>query len=250
MTSRFYAIDRHAQIHTANQQCPEMTMTFIDETIDEARSQTQSPTQSQPQPQTKSKARSKTKSPDLKKTSQETPLTLTEFLELPETKPASDFLHGEMTQKPIPKGEHSWLQAKICETVNAAVEPQKIALAFPELRCTFGGGSIIPDVSVFRWERIPRKGSGRIAADFKIPPDWAIEILSSGQSATQVLEKLFHCIAHGTELGWLLDPQEDSIWTVFPGQRVQILKGKAKLTVLEGIPLQLTAKQVFDWLLI
>jgi Uma2 family endonuclease len=245
MTPRLCAIAHHVKIE-ASENRMEMMMTFIDET----RSQTQSQPQSQPQSQAKSKARSKTKSPDPKQVTQKTPLTLTEFLELPETKPALDFLRGEMTQKPMPKGEHSWLQAKICETVNAAVEPQKIALAFPELRCTFGGGSIIPDVSVFRWEKIPRKVSGRIAADFRIPPDWAIEILSSGQSGTQVLEKLFHCIEHGTELGWLLDPKEDSIWTILPGQRVQILNGKTKLPVLEGIPLQLTVKQVFDWLLV
>ncbi len=32
---------------------------------------------------------------------------LEEFLQLPETKPASEFIDGKIIQKPIPQGEHS-----------------------------------------------------------------------------------------------------------------------------------------------
>ncbi|MEM9276460.1 MAG: Uma2 family endonuclease, partial [Cyanobacteria bacterium P01_F01_bin.143] len=31
-------------------------------------------------------------------------LTLKEFLELPETKPASEYINGKIIQKPMPKG--------------------------------------------------------------------------------------------------------------------------------------------------
>jgi len=34
-------------------------------------------------------------------------LTLTEFLELPETKPACEFIDGMIIQKPMPQGKHS-----------------------------------------------------------------------------------------------------------------------------------------------
>jgi Uma2 family endonuclease len=33
-------------------------------------------------------------------------LSLEEFLELPETKPASEFIAGEIIQKPMPKTRH------------------------------------------------------------------------------------------------------------------------------------------------
>lgn len=36
-------------------------------------------------------------------------LTLEAFLKLPETKPASEYLDGEMIQKPVPKTRHSRL---------------------------------------------------------------------------------------------------------------------------------------------
>jgi Uma2 family endonuclease len=112
-------------------------------------------------------------------------LTLEEFLNLPETKPALEFIHGKIVQKPMPQGEHSLLQAELCEAINQVAKPQKIARAFPELRCTFGGESIIPDISVFRWGRIPVETSGRVANRFELHPDWAIEILSPEQSQTK-----------------------------------------------------------------
>jgi Uma2 family endonuclease len=176
------------------------------------------------------------------------PLTLETFLTLPETQPASEFVNGQIIQKPIPQGEHSLLQGTICEKINQIVSPEKLAKAFPELRCTFGGRSIVPDVSVFRWQRIPVQPSGRIANRFLIHPDWAIEILSPEQSQTKVLSNLLHCVQQGTELGWLMDPAEDSILALFPDQRIQLLSGTDSLPMLPGIDLTLTVDQVFRWL--
>ncbi len=36
-------------------------------------------------------------------------LSLQEFLQQPETKPASEYIDGEIIQKPMPKGRHSRL---------------------------------------------------------------------------------------------------------------------------------------------
>jgi Uma2 family endonuclease len=176
------------------------------------------------------------------------PLALDEFLKLPETEPASEFTNGKIIQKPMPQGEHSRLQVKLCTVINQAAETSKIAYAFPELRCTFANNSIVPDVAVFRWQRIPVEPSGRIANRFEIHPDWAIEILSPDQRPTKVLEKLLHCSQHGTELGWLIDPEEESILIVFPNQRIELLRGPAALPILSGVDVTLTAEQVFSWL--
>ncbi len=99
------------------------------------------------------------------------PLALAEFLKLPETEPASEYIDGQMIQRPMPPGEHSAIQAELIIAINAVVKPQKVARAFPELRCTFGGKSLVPDVSVFTWERIPRKANGGIANVFQAAPD-------------------------------------------------------------------------------
>ncbi len=175
-------------------------------------------------------------------------LTLEEFLKLPETKPASEFIDGEMIQKPIPQGRHSKLQLGVCNAVNNVAQQPKIALALPELRCTFGGRSIVPDVAVFSWQRIPRNSNGEIADTFENSPDWGVEILSPEQSSTKVIRNILHCLKHGCRLGWLIDPDDLSILVFLPGQQPEALQGNERLPVLEEIPLNLTVEQVFGWL--
>ena len=103
-------------------------------------------------------------------------LTLEAFLQLPETKPASEFIAGKIVQKPMLKGKHSTLQTEFSTTANVVLKPQRIARALSELRCTFAGRSLVPDVAVFVWDRIPRDLDGAIADSFPLAPAWAIEI--------------------------------------------------------------------------
>ncbi len=150
--------------------------------------------------------------------------TLEEFLKLPETKPASEYVDGRIIQKPMPQGKHSKLQGRLVTAINQIVEDQKIALAFPELRCTFGGRSIVPDIAVFAWDRIPVDDNGDIANVFPICPDWTSEILSPDQSPTKVTGNILHCLKHGCQMGWLIDPEERSILIYPSGQQPEFLQ--------------------------
>jgi Uma2 family endonuclease len=75
-------------------------------------------------------------------------IPLKTFLQLPETKPASEYIDGKVLQKLMPKRKHLLLQSELCTTINAVTKPQKIAYAFPKLRCTFGGHSLVPDIAI------------------------------------------------------------------------------------------------------
>ncbi len=97
--------------------------------------------------------------------------SLEEFLKFPETEPASEYLNGEILQKPMPTGKHSRLQLKLCNSINEKVESPKIAYAFPELHCSFGTRSIVPDIAIFKWSRIPFDADGEIPNDFLLHPD-------------------------------------------------------------------------------
>lgn len=174
--------------------------------------------------------------------------TLEEFLKLPETKPASEYIDGEIIQKPMPKTRHSRLQAKSIATINEVVEQRQIAYAFPELRCTFGGRSIIPDVAVLRWQRIAFDEQREPVDDVLIAPDWTIEILSPEQSSNRVIDNILHCLKHGCQLGWLIDPEDRSILVFLPQQQPELCRGSDVLTVLDGMELLLMAEQVFSWL--
>jgi Uma2 family endonuclease len=175
-------------------------------------------------------------------------ITLAEFLKLSETKPASEFINGRIYQKPMPQGKHSRLQLKLCNAVNQVAEEQQIALAFPELRCTFGGRSIVPDVTVFSWERIPFDTEGEVENVFALHPDWTIEILSPDQNATKVISNILHCLRHGTQLGWFIDPDERLVIVFLPGQQPIEMRSDDRLPVPEFLELELTVAQVFGWL--
>jgi Uma2 family endonuclease len=178
-------------------------------------------------------------------------INLEKFLALPETKPASEYIDGKIIQKPMPQGEHSTIQGELIIALNAVLKPQKIARAFPELRCTFGGRSIVPDVTVFAWDRIPRQDNGRIANAFNIEPDWMIEILSPDQSYSRVTRNILHCLDNGTKLGWLINPQEQSVLVYFQLQQPAFFE-----TATDVLPVPNFAKafglslgELFGWLL-
>ena len=178
-----------------------------------------------------------------------TQLTLAEFLELPETKPASEYIEGQIYQKPMPQGEHSILQGSLLTAINRVGQSQKLAYAFPELRCTFGGRSIVPDISVFEWQRIPRKANGRIENKFEISPDWIIEILSPDQSPSRVIDKIIFCLKQGTKLGWFIEPEDESVMVFQPNQLPDVKYHAENLPVLEVLgDWQLSVADVFSWL--
>lgn len=81
-----------------------------------------------------------------------------------------------------------------------------------------------------------------------VAPDWTIEILPPEQSSNKVTGNILHCLCHGCQLGWLVDPDDKSILIFLPDRQPKLFKGSDKLTVLDGIDLELTAEEVFGWL--
>ncbi|WP_017315649.1 Uma2 family endonuclease [Mastigocladopsis repens] len=175
-------------------------------------------------------------------------IVLKEFLKLPETKPASEYIDGEIFQKPMPKARHARLQGKLISVVNEVTEENRIAYAFPELRCTFGGRSTVPDIAVLRWENIEFDENGEPVDSVLVAPDWTIEILSPDQSSNRVTGNILHCLKYGCQLGWLIDPDDSSILVFQPKQQPELCYRQDNLVVLGGVDLNLTVEQVFSWL--
>ena len=184
-------------------------------------------------------------------------LSLEEFLVMPETKPASEYFNGEVIQKPMPQGKHSILQVKLASAINQFTEDKKIVetryiASLPELRCTFAGRSIVPDIAVIRWENLPRDEDGEIGDRFNRHPDWFIEILSPEQTGTLVMEKILFCLQNGTELGWLIDPQTKSIAVFQSGlpKIYRVANGDMEpLPLLTGLEeWKLSVNDIFGWL--
>ncbi|MGK7886233.1 MAG: Uma2 family endonuclease [Crocosphaera sp.] len=174
--------------------------------------------------------------------------SLEEFLKLPETKPVCEYIDGKIREKPMPKGKHSRLQLKLSNRINEVAENQNIAYAFPELRCSFGTQSIVPDIAVFRWLRIPFDEDGEVPNDFLLFPDWTIEILSPEQSSNRVIGNILYCLEHGCQLGWLIDPGDRSILIFRPNEQPKIWPRSQDLPILNNLDLVLTSEEIFAWL--
>jgi Uma2 family endonuclease len=177
-------------------------------------------------------------------------MTLAEFLLLPEIKPANEFIDGQITQKPMPQGKHSLIQSELTANINAAFKPQRLIRAFSELRCNFGGRSTVPDVTVFTSDRIPRDENGDIANVFGIAPDWTIEILSPDQSRTKVTKNILHCLQYGTNMGWLIDPAERSVFVYSSDRSTQVFDEEIDVLSVPGFAkdFHLTLGDLFGWL--
>jgi Uma2 family endonuclease len=152
-------------------------------------------------------------------------LTLEEFLQLPEEKPALEFEDGTATQKVSPRIRHSRMQGWLVETINQFAVPRRLAAAFPELRVTYDGVSRVPDVAVFRWERIPLDDDGEVGGEVFISPAIAIEILSPEQTTAQQVRRCEWFVAHGASLALSVNPENRSVTSVRAGQPPRRLVG-------------------------
>jgi Uma2 family endonuclease len=177
-------------------------------------------------------------------------ITLEEFLQLEETEPASEYVDHQISQKPMPQGKHSLIQGELVTKINLTTKSTKIALALPELRCTFAGKSIVPDIVVLTYNHLPRDQNGDIANIITIAPDWMIEILSPEQNHSKVSKKIIRSLEHGCQLGWLIDPEEKTIFAYFPQRKIAYFEQEEDiLPIPDFIPeLTLTLGEIFSWL--
>jgi Uma2 family endonuclease len=178
-------------------------------------------------------------------------MSLDEFLALPETKPALEYDGGRVTQKVAPQGRHVLLQLKLANRINDFTEPQKLAMALPELRTTYAGLSRVPDVAVYLWGRIPLQASGRIADRFTEPPDIAVEIVSPDQDATDLFDKCIWYVKNGVKIALIADPDRDLVLRFRPDALPDVLRGDDRIDLDEVLPgFELTAAQLFGLLVL
>jgi Uma2 family endonuclease len=174
-------------------------------------------------------------------------MTLEEFLALPDEKPALEFEpDGTVTQKMSPKGRHSTLQGFFLDVIGRFAMPRRLAVAYAELRSVYGGAAFVPDVSVYRWERIPRLADGRVADDFTEPPDIAIEIVSPGQRVNALVRRCVWYIDHGVHLALVVDADDESVLIFRRGQQPQVAREHDAVDLTDVLPgFDLSAEQIF-----
>lgn len=174
-------------------------------------------------------------------------ITLEEFLKLPEKKPALEFEDGVVIRKVSPKPKHARLQPTMAALFDRFGEPQKLFLAFTEARTTFGGHSYVPDIVVYRWDRIPRDSMGRVGDDFWDPPDVVVEIVSPSQSVNAMVRRCIWYVEIGVKAALMVDAKDDSIIVFKPGEKPRALRAPERLDLASALPgFQVPVAQIFD----
>ena len=100
-------------------------------------------------------------------------ISLEEFLRLPEIDehPYLEYINGRIEAKVSPQKKHGVIEKRLMTHVDAYSEPRQLGATFPELRCTFAGRSIIPDVVFLLDEHIEADASGEVLDPTLRPPD-------------------------------------------------------------------------------
>jgi Uma2 family endonuclease len=174
-------------------------------------------------------------------------MTREEFLALPEEKPALELApDGTVTQKVAPKRRHSRLQLAIGLFVERAARGE--AFAFSELTVDFGDAVYVPDVAVYRKNRIPLTQEGEIAeGTMTEPPDIAAEIASPGQSRRWLVRKCAWYVEHGVALALLIDPEQKSVLVFGPGTSTATRQGTEIIDLSAVVPdLIVSCDQLFS----
>ena len=148
-------------------------------------------------------------------------LTLEQFLEMRETKPASEYACGEAFQKPMPDVPHSAIQGFLTVVLFPFLTQKGLGRVFPELRCIFGPPgrerTYVPDLVYVARERLPSERPLHAA------PDLAIEILSPDQHMAHFLDKIQFYLLYGVRLVWVFDPATATVTVQVPGEEARIL---------------------------
>ena len=173
-------------------------------------------------------------------------LTLEEFLALPEEKPALEYVDGVVTQKVAPFYEHSDLTMQLLRLLDAQLGPRGLAKVLPELRTTYSGRSYVPDISVFRRERLPRRTKGQPMGHLFLLPDLAIEIILPGQRVAALARKCQWYVDHGAQVALLVDDRHETIRAFRPGVPPVVHPRGDRIALDEIVPgLHLVVDDVF-----
>jgi Uma2 family endonuclease len=176
-------------------------------------------------------------------------MTLEEFLELPEDKPYLEYIDGRVEAKVSLQKKLSRIAVRLTERLNRFAEPRGLGSAFVELRCTFAGRSIIPDIVFLLEPHITYDDHGEIINETPIPPDIHVEIVSPEQSLRKSRGKLAHSTAHGCPLGWLIDPERITIDVYRSGRFPERLAPEGVLSGETVLPrFRLKVAEIFGWL--
>ena len=152
-----------------------------------------------------------------------------------------ELVDGELVEVPGANPLHGLIMALVLRLIDAYVRERDLGLAFGD-----NTGYVlrrapdqvrIPDVSFVSWAHVPEEGVPE-EGFWPFAPDLAVEIVSPGDRANDVHDKVREYLAAGTALVWVLWPRPRSVTVHTPDGLMRELGPEAELDggdVLPGI---------------
>ena len=135
----------------------------------------------------------------------------------------TELIDGCEVEKPLPKNLHAFIQTFLGAVLLARLRRRYRAAT--ELNVLCGADRLVPDVTVM--ERSARYENGDLAD----PPVLAIEIMSPGQTLSNLLDRCERLHKAGTSQCWIVWPEQRQAWMFTP---VSLEAAKENLTVSLG----------------
>ena len=149
------------------------------------------------------------------------PVTADELLAMSEGR--RELIYGEVIEMAPAGVEHGFIEGDIYHYLSVFVRSKRLGRVFPGdtgfLLATDPDLVRVPDVAFVRRERVVRTPKYYPGA-----PDLAVEVVSPGDSYTEVSEKVAMWLAHGTAEVWVADPRRETVQVFKQGTDVTLNK--------------------------
>jgi Uma2 family endonuclease len=127
--------------------------------------------------------------------------------------------NGEILVTTLAGSKTSKMNSRITRLIDEWAEIDARGIAFDS-----NGGFTLPDgsmraadaawVELKKWELLSSEDQARYAP---LCPDFVIELRSPSDSLAELKEKMEQWIANGAQVGWLIDPEEKTVYVYRPG---------------------------------
>lgn len=164
-------------------------------------------------------------------------LTLEEFLALPETKPYSEYVEGNVVQKATGTAWHGMTEARVAFVISLYLQQHPIGDAGLEVDCIFGPPGhervYVPDFVLVTHGRNPR---GLTNERLRCAPDFAVEVLSPDERMPHLTDKVRFYLDHGVRLVWIIDPDRRTVTALTPPETARIFTEDDTLDGGDALP--------------
>jgi len=176
-------------------------------------------------------------------------MTIEEFERLPDDGARLELVRGEVIEMTPAGSEHSEIGLVVGAALLTAARSSRAGRAFGA-DCGFVLAEDPPtvrepDAAFVRAERLP---SGRVPKSF-FPgaPDLAVEVVSPGDTATELRAKVGEYFAAGAQLVWVVYPDEREVYVYRSPTDIEVVRADGVLNADPVLPgLALCVADIFD----